>query len=40
MGQPSSSADSSDDENDDLLSEDLYQEKVRYDTFLDINSFL
>lgn len=37
-GQPSFSAESSD-ENDDLLSQDLYQEKVRHDTSLDFNSF-
>lgn len=39
MGQPTFSAESSDEEKDDLLSQDLYQEKVRYDTSLDINSF-
>ncbi|XP_039303530.1 uncharacterized protein LOC120357407 [Solenopsis invicta] len=33
MGQPSSSADSSDDENDDLFSEDLYQEKISWMKF-------
>lgn len=39
INNPLFSDENSDEEKDDLLSEDLYQEKVRYDTFLNINSF-